>query len=240
MSNGGFDGAPRRFLAARRDAERAAMLAQAPPTLGLFPLHSVLLPGAALSLRVFEPRYLDLVRECSRDSRGFGVCLILIGEKVGIPATPAQIRHAARIEDFATGSRRPAAPAHPRRVGASAYGHARARQRLAAWRTSTGATTTSMTSCARTRDARLVLQQSATGWRRSWPRRRPARFDEAAWVGWRLAELLPLHESQRQALLQLDDPQCGWTAAELDRLIAVPPRTRVHERSGCPHAQHGQ
>jgi len=29
-------------------------------TLGLFPLPAVLLPGAALGLRVFEPRYLDL------------------------------------------------------------------------------------------------------------------------------------------------------------------------------------
>jgi Lon protease-like protein len=34
----------------------------------------------------------------------------------------------------------------------------------------------------------------------------PARMDEASWVGWRLAELLPLQESQRQGLLQMDDP----------------------------------
>ena len=32
-------------------------------SLSLFPLHTVLLPGAALGLRVFEPRYLDLVRD---------------------------------------------------------------------------------------------------------------------------------------------------------------------------------
>ena len=31
-------------------------------------------------------------------------------------------------------------------------------------------------------------------------------FDDAAWVGWRLAELLPLDDAQRQALLQHDDP----------------------------------
>lgn len=31
--------------------------------LPLFPLHNVLLPGAAMGLRVFERRYLDLVRE---------------------------------------------------------------------------------------------------------------------------------------------------------------------------------
>ena len=45
-------------------------------SLALFPLHAVLLPGATLSLRVFEPRYLDLVRECGRSGSSFGVCLI--------------------------------------------------------------------------------------------------------------------------------------------------------------------
>ena len=34
----------------------------------------------------------------------------------------------------------------------------------------------------------------------------PVLFDDAAWVGWRLAELLPLSMPQRQALLQFDDP----------------------------------
>ena len=50
-------------------------------SLALFPLHTVLLPGAALGLRVFEPRYLDLVRDCGRNGRGFGVCLILRGRR---------------------------------------------------------------------------------------------------------------------------------------------------------------
>ena len=44
-------------------------------TLPLFPLHAVLLPGAPLGLRVFEPRYLDLVAECGRKGSGFGICL---------------------------------------------------------------------------------------------------------------------------------------------------------------------
>ena len=37
-------------------------------SLDRFPLHTVLLPGASLGLCVFEPRYLDLVRECSRNT----------------------------------------------------------------------------------------------------------------------------------------------------------------------------
>ena len=69
-------------------------------SLGLFPLHAVLVPGAVLGLRVFEPRYLDLVRECGRDGTGFGICLILEGEEAGAAATPAAFGTEARIEDF--------------------------------------------------------------------------------------------------------------------------------------------
>ncbi len=69
-------------------------------SLPLFPLHSVLLPGAPLQLRIFEPRYLDLVRDCGRSGRGFGVCLILDGSEVGAPAVPAAYGTEARIEDF--------------------------------------------------------------------------------------------------------------------------------------------
>ena len=72
-------------------------------SLPLFPLHTVLLPGAALGLRVFEARYLDLVRDCGRNSRGFGVCMILKGEEVGAPATAAAFGTEALIEDFGQG-----------------------------------------------------------------------------------------------------------------------------------------
>ncbi|MGH8088898.1 MAG: LON peptidase substrate-binding domain-containing protein, partial [Stenotrophomonas sp.] len=73
-------------------------------TLPLFPLHAVLLPGAALGLRVFERRYLDMLRECSRNDIPFGVCLILDGEEVGAPATPAAHGVEARIDDFDMGA----------------------------------------------------------------------------------------------------------------------------------------
>ena len=42
----------------------------------LFPLHTVLFPGGLLPLRVFEARYLDMVRYCLRQDLPFGVCLI--------------------------------------------------------------------------------------------------------------------------------------------------------------------
>ncbi|KAG1239830.1 hypothetical protein G6F68_018251 [Rhizopus microsporus] len=73
-------------------------------SLPLFPLHSTLVPGAAVGLRVFERRYLDLVRDSGRSGEGFGVCLILDGQEVGAPATPAAYGVQVRIEDFDVGA----------------------------------------------------------------------------------------------------------------------------------------
>ncbi|OFJ51773.1 ATP-dependent protease [Mycolicibacterium grossiae] len=49
----------------------------------MFPLESVRLPGEDLPLRIFEPRYQALVRECLSGDRQFGVVLISAGREVG-------------------------------------------------------------------------------------------------------------------------------------------------------------
>lgn len=51
--------------------------------LPLFPLNAVLFPGGSLPLRVFEARYMDMVRDCLRNSSQFGVCLITRGRETG-------------------------------------------------------------------------------------------------------------------------------------------------------------
>lgn len=62
-------------------------------TIPLFPLNTVLFPGGVLPLRVFEPRYLDMVSNCLRTGTGIGVTLIKEGSEVG---------HAARPHDIGT------------------------------------------------------------------------------------------------------------------------------------------
>jgi Lon protease-like protein len=49
----------------------------------MFPLESVRLPGEDLPLRIFEPRYAALVRDCLDGDRVFGVVLIAAGREVG-------------------------------------------------------------------------------------------------------------------------------------------------------------
>ncbi|MEO6264053.1 MAG: LON peptidase substrate-binding domain-containing protein [Luteimonas sp.] len=184
----------------------------------LFPLHTVLLPGAAIGLRVFEPRYLDLVRDCGRSGEGFGICLILSGAESGTTVRPAAFGTEARIEDFGTGD------------DGLLILRVRGRRRFHVQRT-------------RVRDNGLVVAE--IDWRDPDPddelrpehallglllqrileqvggehaNAAPARFDDAAWIGWRLSELLPLADQHRQALLQEDDPH-----ARLDQLLALLP-----------------
>ena len=66
--------------------------------LRLFPLHMVLFPGMPLPLNVFEPRYLQLVEECTQAGEPFGVALIREGPEVGGPAVPFEVGTSARIE----------------------------------------------------------------------------------------------------------------------------------------------
>ena len=186
--------------------------------LPLFPLKTVLVPGATLGLRVFEPRYLDLVRECGHDGSGFGICLILEGEEAGATTSSAAFGTEARIEDF----------------GADAGGlltlQVRGARRFHVRRTrvrDNGLVVAQVEWCEPDPDDELrpehavlgmllrgILEQVG-GEHANAPL---ACFDDAGWVGWRLAELLPLDDEQRQLLLQEDDPH-----ARLAQLLALLP-----------------
>ncbi len=172
----------------------------------LFPLGSVLFPGGFLHLRIFEPRYLALVRECTRHGSPFGVCLILDGHETGVPAVPAAIGTLARISDFHRED--------DGLLGIVAEGGVRfrvARSRVRADGMVRG-------------DAKLwpgepevdvpvefallqsilerLIETMAPAWRHT-PR---SNYDDASWLGFRLAELLPLDCSEQQRMLELTDP----------------------------------
>lgn len=182
--------------------------------LPLFPLSSVLFPGGRLSLRIFEPRYLDMVRRCGRRGEGFGICLILQGREVGEPAVPAALGTEARIVDFSM--------TDDGLLGLTVEGQ----RRFHVERT-------------RVRDDGLVLgdvewlpepapealrdEHALLGLLLARVLDRAGidhdgagkgRLADAAWVGWRLAEWLPLAAVERQALLQEADPH-----ARLQRLV---------------------
>lgn len=172
----------------------------------LFPLRMVLLPGARLGLRVFERRYLDMLRECSRLDTRFGVCLMLEGEEVGTPALPAAFGVEAHIEDFDVGAD---GVLVLRLRGERRFHVLRTRVR------DNGLILADVEWSPPDHDDELrpehallatvlahIIEQAGP----AFAPRHPAQLDQAAWVGWRLAELMPLDEAQRLQLLQYDDP----------------------------------
>ena len=68
--------------------------------LPLFPLNAVLFPGGPLPLRIFEPRYLDMISRCLREQAGFAVVLITEGEETAATASFAATGTEASIVDF--------------------------------------------------------------------------------------------------------------------------------------------
>ncbi|TMG83246.1 MAG: peptidase S16 [Betaproteobacteria bacterium] len=55
---------------------------RSPMTLPLFPLKTVLFPDGVLPLKVFEQRYIEMTKACLKDDKPFGVCLLTRGEEV--------------------------------------------------------------------------------------------------------------------------------------------------------------
>ncbi len=70
----------------------------------LFPLSSVVMPGGLMPLRLFERRYIDMVKECFKTGTGFGVCLIKSGRESNSPSVPFPIGTSVSIIDFDQGS----------------------------------------------------------------------------------------------------------------------------------------
>lgn len=68
--------------------------------LPLFPLKTVLFPGGVLPLRVFETRYVDMVRDCMKRDAPFGVVAIRSGDEVGTAAEPYDVGTLAHIVEW--------------------------------------------------------------------------------------------------------------------------------------------
>jgi hypothetical protein len=66
----------------------------------LFPLKTVLLPANTLALKIFEPRYMDMIAKCMREDGLFGVVLIHKGEETGGNTDIYSIGTTASVSDW--------------------------------------------------------------------------------------------------------------------------------------------
>jgi uncharacterized protein len=172
----------------------------------LFPLNTVLYPGGQLQLRIFEPRYLDLVRECTRTGSAFGVCLILEGREVGAPARPAAVGTLARITDF---NHRADGLLGISTEGGERFRVTRTRVRsdgllrgeVELWPNEAAQQVPVEFALLQTILERLI-ETMGPHWRQA-PR---TSYEDAGWLGFRLAELLPLAGDEQQQLLEMTNP----------------------------------
>jgi hypothetical protein len=182
----------------------------------LFPLHTVLFPDGPLALRIFEPRYLDMVSECLRHEQPFGVCLIQSGQEAGAAARPHLTGTFARIVDWQRGD--------DGLLSISAQGQQRfhvvdtriERDQLLRGTVQTLAPEPSALLPADYHYMTGVLDQlfEQTGEIYAHVPRHP---DDASWVGYRLAEVLSLPLTRRQYFLELEDPLLRLT--QLDEIL---------------------
>lgn len=186
-----------------RSAAGAETSYTVPMEVPLFPLRTVLFPGGPLPLRIFEQRYLDMISRCLREEIDFGVVLIRAGSEAG-PASTYDIGTRARISDWYQGS--------DGLLGVTAIGAGRFR----------------IEDSRRQKDGLLIgtikpldepppqplpeayapLAQILAGVLDDLGRlyRDVERhYDDADWVGFRFAEILPIEATEKQACLETTD-----------------------------------
>jgi uncharacterized protein len=190
----------------------------------LFPLSTVLFPGGPLKLRIFETRYVDMIGRCMREGTVFGVAMIVEGREAGGPATTAPVGTTARIVDF---EKLPDGL-----LGITALGERRFKL-LQVERQADGLNLARVewldaeptlpvpTEC----EPFVLLLQHALPELAPLYDFSPVSYDDASWVGSRLAEILPLPPTEKQRCLEMRDP--------LERLQHI--HARVHIQANDAH-----
>jgi Lon protease-like protein len=168
----------------------------------IFPLGTVLYPDGVLPLKVFEQRYIEMTKACLRDNRPFGVCLIREGREVGAAAVPEPVGCLATIEQWdmpQLGLFHLVARGGPRfRIRNMRVAPNHLISASVEPIPPDGATGEMDPLCREVLQA--IIEKVGAG---RFPA--PVRLDDAAWVGYRLAEVLPIEARLKQELLELTD-----------------------------------
>jgi Lon protease-like protein len=181
----------------------------------LFPLNNVIFPGGILPLRIFEPRYLEMISTCMKEGSGFGIALILSGSEVGEAAKTYDIGSHVRIIDWTL--------REDGMLGISVQSEGRFRI-LSTEIQPNQLIYTNVEMLEEPQAQAFPLQYSAavdllrdiiTKVGGHYAELEP-QYEDPLWVSGRLAELLPIELLQKQHMLQMDD-----SLQRLERLCAM-------------------
>jgi len=182
-----------------------------PDELSLFPLQAVLFPGGLLGLTIFEARYLDLVTECLREQRSFGVVALRSGDEVRRPDRAVSFEAIGTLAEITTMDSHRQGILQVSCRGTSRFRVLASHQRAdGLWlaRTEPIADDTLLapaeTQAATVRGlAEAIAAMKAQG---RTPFLEPYRFDDAGWVANRWCEILPISQAAKFKLMELPDP----------------------------------
>ena len=170
----------------------------------IFPLQTVLYPGSLLPLRIFEVRYVEMAKTCLKQGTPFGVCLIREGSEVGAPAVPEPVGCLARIaecdvEQLGVLNVKAEGLERFRIVSTDVN-----RDNLVVGRIEDLHAEPEVSDAPGLAESAGFLRKvmAGIGTERF---AAPYRFEDASWVGFRLAEILPLRMDVKQKLLELTD-----------------------------------
>ena len=172
-----------------------------PREIPIFPLNTVLFPGGFLPLRIFEQRYLEMTTACLRDNSPFGACLIREGREVGTPAVPCSVGCLATIGEWEM----------PQLGMFHLVARGGDRFRILQTRTAPSGLVAADVELLPTAPDPVPVDTACRNVLESviakigadrFPA--PVDLDNADWVAYRLAEILPLELPEKQALLEMD------------------------------------
>ena len=170
----------------------------------IFPLNTVLYPGMLLPLRIFETRYMDMAKDCLKNGTPFGVCLIKEGQEVGAPAVPENTGCVATLGECdmeELGILKVTAKGGERFRIVSSEVNKQGLIVAQVERVDTEADAVDAPGLAECADFLRKVMAGIGAERFA----EPFRFDNASWVGFRLAEILPLRNDVKQKLLEVTD-----------------------------------
>ncbi|MBT8087237.1 MAG: LON peptidase substrate-binding domain-containing protein [Gammaproteobacteria bacterium] len=169
----------------------------------IFPLNTVLFPDGPLPLRIFESRYIDMISNCMKTEMPFGVVLIREGSESG-QASTFDVGTLATIVDWYQGS--------DGLLGVTAVGGQRFRL-LDSKKQADGLNIgtielieaeTPMPVPDEYRPLRSILENILDDLGRLYEAL-DRNVDDATWLGYRFAEILPIDLEQKQQLLASSD-----------------------------------
>lgn len=177
-------------------------------SLPLFPLSTVLFPGGLLPLKIFEQRYIDMAKTCLKEGRVFGVCLITQGTEVAatheVPVEFAKIGTQARIVDFDMPQLGILHVATRGETRFQVLNHAVDKAGLITAEVTPIPAEVPLALADEFAPLANLLELVAS---RVGPQNFPVEreYGDPSWVGYRLAELLPLPLHIKQSMLEIND-----------------------------------